>query len=111
EIGHSSIGNEDKENKLVTYLEEARNMGIEILPPDVQKSGPQFTIEDPNAIRFGLVAIKNVGEGAVDSLITARKDGSFKDLDDFCARVDLHAANKKVLESLVKAGAMDALAP
>src|ERR1700756_2445158 len=61
EIGHSAIGNEDKENKLVTYLEEARSMGIEIRPPDVQSSGAHFTIEDPNAIRFGLVAVKNVG--------------------------------------------------
>ncbi|MBI3551996.1 MAG: DNA polymerase III subunit alpha [Elusimicrobia bacterium] len=110
EIGHSAVGNEDKENKLVTYLEEAKAMGITILPPDVQLSGAHFTIQDPNSIRFGLVAVKNVGEGAVASLLEARAKGPFKDLDDFCARVDLHAANKKVLESLVKAGAMDGLA-
>lgn len=110
EIGHSSIGAADKENKLVTYLEEAKNMGITVLPPDIQKSDGKFSIEDPNSIRFGMVAIKNVGQGAVDSIIKARADGPFKDLDDFCARVDLHAANKKVLESLVKAGALDQLA-
>ena len=109
EIGHSAIGNDDKENKLVTYLEEAKHMGMTILPPDIQKSEAKFSIEDPNCIRFGLVAIKNVGQGAVDSVLAARKDGPFKDLDDFCRRVDLHAANKKVLESLVKAGAMDTL--
>ncbi len=111
EIGHSSVGAVDKENKLVTYLEEARHMGIKITPPDVQRSGGVFTIEDPNSIRFGLVAVKNVGEGAVDSILKAREDGPFKDLGDFCARVDLHAANKKVLESLVKAGALDSLEP
>jgi DNA polymerase-3 subunit alpha len=109
EIGHSAIGNENKENKLVTYLEEARGMGISVLPPDVQRSGSAFTIEE-NAIRFGLVAVKNVGEGAVDSMLKARQETPFRNLDDFCARVDLHAANKKVLESLIKAGAMDSLA-
>ncbi len=109
EIGHSAIGNDDKENKLVTYLEEARHMGLKILPPDIQKSEAKFSIEDPDNIRFGLVAIKNVGQGAVDSILQARAERPFKDLDDFCARVDLHAANKKVLESLVKAGAMDGL--
>ena len=109
EIGHSSVGAADKENKLVTYLEEARNMGINILPPDIQKSEAHFSIEDPNAIRFGLVAIKNVGEGAAVSILEARKSGPFKDFNDFCARVDLHAANKKVIESLIKAGALDCL--
>jgi DNA polymerase-3 subunit alpha len=111
EIGHSAIGNDDKENKLVTYLEEARDMGLEVLPPDVQKSEAVFSIESDKKIRFGLVAVKNVGQGAVDSIIKARADGAFRDLDDLCARVDLHAANKKVLESLVKSGALDALLP
>ncbi len=108
EIGHSAVGAAEKENKLVTYLEEARAMGIAILPPDIQKSGGRFMIEE-GAIRFGLVAVKNVGEGAVESILKARGDGPFRDLDDFCGRVDLHAANKKVLESLIKAGAMDCL--
>ena len=109
EIGHSSIGAEGKENKLVTYLEEAKNMGLLVLPPDVQKSEVVFSIEDPKAIRFGLVAIKNVGTGAAESILKARRDGPFIDLDDFCARIDLHSANKKSLESLVKAGALDGL--
>ena len=111
EIGHSAVGAADKENKLVTYLEDARAMGIAILPPDIQKSGARFTIEDPKSIRFGLVAVKNVGEGAVESILQARKAGPFQSLDDFCVRVDLHAINKKVIESLVKAGAMDSLEP
>ncbi len=109
EIGHSSVGAADKENKLVTYLEEARDMGITVLPPDIQKSGAAFTIEDLNSIRFGLVAVKNVGEGAVEAVLQARQAGPFRSFDDFCARVDLRAINKKVIESLIKAGAMDAL--
>ncbi|MCX5797818.1 MAG: DNA polymerase III subunit alpha [Elusimicrobia bacterium] len=111
EIGHSAIGAEGKENKLVTYLDDARNMGITILPPSIQTSGAVFTIEDPNSIRFGLTAVKNVGEGAVDSILQARADAPFKSIDDFCARVDLRGVNKKVIESLIKAGALDSLEP
>ncbi|MBI3549036.1 MAG: DNA polymerase III subunit alpha [Elusimicrobia bacterium] len=110
EIGHNALV-EGKENKLVTYLNEAKAMGIEVLPPNVQKSEVKFSIED-GKIRFGLVAIKNVGEGAAESIVAARvKDGPFASADDFCRRIDLHAANKKVLESLVHAGAMDTLVP
>ena len=111
EIGHSAVGAADKENKLVTYLEDARSMGLAILPPSIQASGAVFTIADPDSIRFGLTAIKNVGEGAVESILQARQDGPFKSLDDFCSRVDLRGVNKKVIESLIKAGAMDSLAP
>ncbi|MBI5240330.1 MAG: DNA polymerase III subunit alpha [Elusimicrobia bacterium] len=111
EIGHSAVGSEGKENKLVTYLEDAKSMGITILPPSLQTSGAVFTIEDPGSIRFGLTAVKNVGEGAVDSILQARRGGPFKSLDDFCSRVDLRGVNKKVIESLIKAGAMDSLEP
>ncbi len=111
EIGHSAVGAADKENKLVTYLADARAAGIVILPPDVQKSGARFTIEDPNSIRFGLTAVKNVGDGAAETILQARAQGPFRSLDDFCARVDLRAVNKKVIESLIKAGAMDCVAP
>ncbi|MBI4345769.1 MAG: DNA polymerase III subunit alpha, partial [Elusimicrobia bacterium] len=107
EIGHSAMV-EGKENKLVTYLDEAKAMGLAVLPPDVQKSEVFFSMEGP-AIRFGLVAIKNVGQGAAESILEARASGPFASLDDFCRRVDLKAANRKVLESLVKAGAMDCL--
>ncbi|OGR87587.1 MAG: DNA polymerase III subunit alpha [Elusimicrobia bacterium RIFCSPHIGHO2_02_FULL_57_9] len=109
EIGHSTIGAADKENKLVTYLEEARHMGITVRAPDIQKSAARFSIEDPNSIRFGLVAVKNVGSGAVESILAVRSEKSFSNFNDFCARVDLRAANKKVIESLVKAGALDSL--
>jgi DNA polymerase III subunit alpha len=108
EIGHSSIGAEDKENKLVTYLDEARRMGIKILPPDVNKSQSKFDIQD-DQIRFGLLAIKNVGSGAADSMVAAAAEKPCVTLDDFCSRVDLHAINKKAVESLIKAGAMDGL--
>jgi DNA polymerase-3 subunit alpha len=108
EIGHSSIGAEDKENKLVTYLEEARRMGMKVLPPDVNVSRSRFDIQD-GAIRFGLLAIKNVGSGAAESIVTAAAEKKFTSLDDFCSRVDLHAINKKAVESLIKAGALDGL--
>jgi DNA polymerase-3 subunit alpha len=110
EIGHSSIGAEDKENKLVTYLEEARRMGMKVLPPDVNKSESKFDIQD-DQIRFGLLAIKNVGFGAAESIVKAAREKPFVSLDDFCSRVDLHAINKKAVESLVKAGALDCLRP
>jgi DNA polymerase-3 subunit alpha len=108
EIGHSSIGAEDKENKLVTYLEEARRMGMKILPPEVNKSESKFSIEGQE-IRFGLLAIKNVGSGAAESIVAAAREKPFATLDDLCSRVDLHAINKKALESLTKAGALDGL--
>ncbi len=110
EIGHSSIGAEDKENKLVTYLDETRRMGIKVLPPDVNKSETRFDIQN-GEVRFGLLAIKNVGSGAADSIVAAAREKPFKSIDDFCARVDLHAINKKCVESLIKAGAMDCLRP
>ncbi|MFA6092479.1 MAG: DNA polymerase III subunit alpha [Elusimicrobiota bacterium] len=110
EIGHSAVDAEGKENKLVTYLEDAKAFGIRILNTDVQRSLGPFSIED-DAIRFGLLAVKNVGSGAAESLIAARKDGPFRSLDDLCRRVDLHSANRKTLESLIKAGAMDSFFP
>src|SRR6476646_1833054 len=82
-------------------------MGIKVLPPDVNKSAARFSIQD-GAIRFGLLAVTNVGEGAAEQLVKA---SPFKNLDDLCTRVDLHTVNKKALESLVKAGALDCLRP
>ncbi len=109
EIGHSAMV-EGKENKLVTYLDEAKSMGMEVLPPDINRSEVLFSMEGP-AIRFGLVAIKNVGTGAAESIVAARADGPFTSLDDFCRRIDLKACNKKAFESLIKASAMDCLKP
>jgi len=110
EIGHSAVGAEDKENKLVTYLEEARRMAIKVLPPEVNKSEARFSIEG-DVIRFGLLAVKNVGEGAAESMVAAAREKPFVSLDELCSRVDLHAVNKKTLESLAKAGALDCLRP
>ena len=116
EIGHNAIGATDKENKIATYLEEARKMGFEILPPDIQKSFSDFSIEKlPNGkegIRFGLNAIKNVGTEATIGIVKAREEkGAFKDLFDFCNKVNMSQLNKKTIESLVMAGAFDSLSP
>ena len=84
-------------------------MGINVLPPDINESFTDFSIVGEN-IRFGLSAVKNVGGGAVDSIITSRTSGGkFTSFHDFCDRVDLHRANKKVIESLIKCGAFDSL--
>jgi DNA polymerase-3 subunit alpha len=102
----SETGNQDK---LTHYLNECRDMGITILPPDVNSSDLAFTPREGN-IRFGLTAIKNVGEAAIDSVLTARwKLGRFDNLFQFCENVDLRLLNKRVIESLIKAGALDSL--
>jgi len=102
----SVMGNTDK---LTDYIAEAQRMGIPVLPPDVKESSRTFTIVG-DGIRFGLTAIKNVGVGAIDSILETRKnDGPFLSLIDFCRRIDLRACNKKVIESLIKAGAFDSL--
>lgn len=95
--------------KVVKYINECRDRGIKVLPPDVNKSFNTFT-PDGDAIRFGLNAIKNVGESAVDSVIAARtKAGRFTSIYNFCERVDLTAVNRRMIESLIKAGALDEL--
>lgn len=100
----------DNTDKIVEYIDEAEHMGIKILPPDVNESFANFTMVEKDAIRFGLGAVKNVGQGAIDSIIEARKDrGPFKSLCDFCERTDLRLVNKKVIESLIKCGAFDSL--
>ncbi|MDD4004785.1 MAG: DNA polymerase III subunit alpha, partial [Elusimicrobiaceae bacterium] len=116
EIGHNAIGAEDKENKIVTYLDEARRMGIAVLGPDVQFSLHDFSVEKTESgergIRFGLHAVKNVGDEAAGAIVAARRAGGrFKSLQDLCIRVDSASANKKTFESLIKAGAMDSLLP
>jgi DNA polymerase III subunit alpha len=100
----SEMGNADK---MVGYFTECRDLGIRILPPDVNESETTFTVVD-GGIRFGLAAIKNVGEGAVESIIATRNDGGrFRSFYDFCHRIDLHKVNKRVLEGLIKTGAFD----
>jgi DNA polymerase-3 subunit alpha len=96
-------------DKLVKYIGECRDRGIQVLPPDVNVSGLDFTVEG-DKVRFGLAAVKNVGEGAVLSILRARESaGRFRSLREFCAAVDRHHVNKRALESLIKAGCLDSL--
>ncbi|UCD56926.1 MAG: DNA polymerase III subunit alpha [Candidatus Hydrogenedentota bacterium] len=102
----SEMGNTPK---LATYIEECRRMSIPVLAPDINRSHLKFTVAD-GEIRFGLAAVKNVGENAILVVIEERLNGGpFKSLFDFCARVDSRLVNKRVIESLVKCGAFDAL--
>jgi DNA polymerase-3 subunit alpha len=102
----SEMGDTDK---IVKYIEECRAMGIQVVPPDVNVSAVQFSVAG-DTVRFGLAAIKNVGEAAMQSILKSRSaEGPFKTLEDFCARVDLRLVNRRVVESLIKAGAFDSL--
>src|SRR5205085_2236093 len=94
--------------KVVKYINEARTQGIEILPPDVNVSFDNFT-PSGNSIRFGLAAIKGIGQSAVSCIVEARAGGAFRSLFDFTERVDSKAVNKRVLESLIKSGAFDTI--
>jgi len=96
----------DNSDKVGSYIEECKKMGIQVLPPDINESGLNFTAVGDN-IRFGLGAVKNVGHNAVEHIIALREDGPFKNLIDFCERVDLHLVNRRMIESLIKSGAFD----
>ncbi len=97
------------EEKVASAVAECRRLGIDVRPPDVHSSQLEFTVEG-DAIRFGLLAVKNVGQGAIESIIAARDAGGpFRSLADFCGRVDLRLANRKVLETLARVGALNAL--
>ena len=89
------------------FMEECRRMGVPVLGPDVNESFYKFTVNNNNAIRFGMGAIKGVGQGAVDSIVDGRKDKPYVSLFDMTKRVDLRAANKKTFESLILAGGID----
>ncbi|MDB4885206.1 MAG: polymerase alpha subunit [Gemmatimonadetes bacterium] len=102
----SSIGDTDS---VVKFINEAREMGIEVLPPDVNESGYKFTVLDERRIRFGLGAIRNVGKGAIDSILGAKRTKAFDTFFDFTERVDLRACNKRVFEALISSGALDGL--
>lgn len=98
----------DNTDKVVLYIEECRRMGIQVLPPDINLSKENFTVAN-GAIRFGLAAVKNVGWGVVQEIIKVRqKEGPFTSFFDLCGRLDTRLANRRILESLIKAGAMDA---
>ncbi|MCU0620026.1 MAG: DNA polymerase III subunit alpha [Gemmatimonadales bacterium] len=102
----SEIGSTDK---VVQYINEARELKCEILPPDVNESGFKFTVVGDRRIRFGLGAVRNVGEGAIASIIAGRAAGRYTSLTELVDRIDLRLCNKRVLESLVSAGACDSL--
>ena len=96
----------DNTDKIALFTAEAQNMGIRILPPSVNTSEKNFTVQ-PNQILFGLGAIKNVGGACVDAILEARAGAKFASIEDFCARVDYKSMNKKAVESLIRSGAFD----
>ncbi|MEO1819495.1 DNA polymerase III subunit alpha [Pseudomonas sp.] len=99
-------------DKVVTLIEECRSMKLRIKVPDVNVSEYKFTVDDAGDVVYGLGAIKGVGEGPVETIVETRKAGGrFNDLFDFCARVDLRRINKRVMEALIRSGALDRLGP
>lgn len=100
---------QDDKDKISLYVNEAKKMGIKVLPPDINKSSIGFMPEGKNSIRFGLATIRNVGEVPAQKIIEERQKKPFKDFYDFCRRVDQSVLNKKVIESLIKAGAFKSL--
>ena len=102
----------DNTEKVVTYVDDAKDMGIKIVPPDVNQGEYKFTVDGEQIIIYGIGAIKGVGESAIQAIVEERNEnGAFVDLFDFCNRVDLKKANRRNLESLIKAGALDKLGP
>ncbi len=94
-------------DKVIAYIAECKEKGIEVLPPDINESGKFFTVTDDGKIRFGFAAIKDVGDAAIDAILRERGKGKFKSIEDFVGRVDSSKVNRKVLERLIKAGAFD----
>ena len=102
----------DKTDKVVVFIEECRQMKLTIAPPAINRSERRFTVETSGAIRYGLGAIKGVGEAAIDGLLEERRrGGAFSDLFDLCRRVDLRKINRRVLDSLIRSGTLDDLGP
>ena len=102
----------DNTDKIISLVDECHRMNLKLLPPDVNKGLYRFNVDDEGAVVYGIGAVKGVGEGPVENIISAReKDGHFKDLFDFCARIDTKRVNKRVLEKLIKSGALDRLGP
>jgi DNA polymerase-3 subunit alpha len=100
----------DKTDKVVGLIEECRQTGLSVLPPDVNRCEHRFTVEGSRTIRYGLGAIKGVGEGAVAALVAERAaHGPYRDLADFCRRVELRKLNRRMLEAMIRAGAFDGL--
>jgi len=102
----SHIGDTDT---VVKFINESRDLGLEVLPPDVNESGYKFTVIGDNRIRFGLGAIRNVGRGAIESILAARRERPIESVFDLAERVDLRLCNKRVFEALIHSGALDGL--
>jgi DNA polymerase-3 subunit alpha len=102
----------DHTDKVVAMIDECQRMGIRVLPPDVNHSGYDFSVVDGETVRYGLGAIKGVGHGAIEGMLRERADsGVYRNLHDFCRRADTRKANRRVMEALICAGALDALGP
>ncbi|PLC56941.1 DNA polymerase III subunit alpha [Photobacterium carnosum] len=102
----------DNTDKIISLVDECHRMNLKLLPPDVNKGLYRFNVDDEGAVVYGIGAVKGVGEGPIENIISAReKDGHFKDLFDFCARIDTKRVNKRVLDKLIKSGALDRLGP
>lgn len=102
----------DNTEKVVTYVDDSKDMGLSIVPPDVNRGAYKFTIDGAKTIIYGIGAIKGVGEAAIQSIVEQRQtDGPYQDLFDFCNRIDLKKANRRTLEALIRAGALDKLGP
>lgn len=101
----------DNTDKIVTLVDECERLGVTILPPDVNRGQYKFSVDANLQIVYGIGAIKGVGEGPIEAILTARQEGLFTDLFDFCRRLDLKKVNRRVMERLIKAGALDQLGP
>jgi DNA polymerase-3 subunit alpha len=102
----------DKTEKVVTFIDECRSMNLQLLPPDVNHGLFQFSVDNKGCVLYGLGAIKGLGEGPIESIISVRESGGlFKDIFDFCARVDGRKVNKRALEAMIRGGALDQIGP
>ncbi len=99
----------DNTDKVVGFADECKTMHLKLLPPDINMSKYPFSVVDETTIRYGLGAIKGAGQAAIEIILAERKSGEFKDLFDFCGRIDLRKVNKRVVEALIYSGAMDGL--
>ncbi|MGH8578626.1 MAG: DNA polymerase III subunit alpha [Gammaproteobacteria bacterium] len=99
----------DNTDKVVSSIEECRRMGIALSPPDINTCGSRFTANDEHSIRYGLAAIKGVGTQASEALVAGRVQGGYRNLLDFCRRIDLRKVNRRAVEALIRAGALDCL--
>ena len=102
----------DNTDKVVTFIDECRELDLQVRPPDVNRCAYAFSVEDDTSVRYGLGAVKGAGESAIRAIIDEREHaGDFADLFDFCRRIDTRRANRRAIEALLRSGALDALGP